>query len=234
MPGQDPGLRTTTLDLKALNSFLDAEATGQAGALAASDAAVRLGFYASDFSALAMKCLERKVEVLQWAMMEDVQQGSSKVHMNVSAKKDMFTVDAPVTPQEVCLPYAGNVALTNPNNKGRFLTSMFGVKFFVQPRTDALASDIVVPAWSARAVTKANDCYFNSSVVKRPYLILRQSKGHAVLEQLMHIELHLLAGQDAKKAVDAPDVSRAQLHLQELEEACVSEGGKSCAFPACV
>ena len=151
--------------------------------------------------------------------------------VDVRAKKDMMSVQAPAGPSDVCLPFAGNVAMACPKNS-RFLTNIFGIQYYVQPRADALSSDIVIAAWSARTVTKACDCYFNSMTVERRFLVLRErvpedgvdantEAENINLRGVQHLKFFLAPDSESTKATD----TARSLHLQELQEACEGEGG---------
>ena len=202
--------------MQSLNSYTDSSASSQANALACSDAASALKLNASEFDALSLKCLERRLELLQWDVYQDLLAGANKVMIDVKAKKDMVTVQAPAAPNEVCLPYAGTLALSSPKGS-RLFTSLFGIPFYIQPRADALSSDIVIPAWSARTVTKACDCFFNCVTMKRGFVALREAlDSDGALEDLKHIQFILLAESRSAEKKD---------QVEDMIEACTSGGG---------
>ena len=128
-----------------------------------------------NFSAVNLKVLERRLEILQWQLFRELEAGSAKVIVDVAAKnaKQMLCARLPLTPDgphSVCLPYGGTVSMNNPP-KAQLFTSLFGVKFHVQPRPDALSSDILVAAWASKHVSKASDCFFSSHVRARKFLV---------------------------------------------------------------
>ena len=226
--GKEQDTAAVVVKLSNINSYTDRESelTQQ---LTSSEAALGLKLQSHDFNSVTLQVLARKLEVMQWQFFEETQAGADKILVDLRAKKDMMQAVLPLAPADVCLPYGGSIATSSPT-KSLFFTSLFGIKFYIQPRNDVFGSDIFVAAWGAKTVSKASECFFNNHICKREFLILRRAgRQPGDLEPITDMQLLLLPPEDAE---DESSVKCLAAILRE-EAACVESGGTSCCSTPC-
>ena len=214
----------TIVKLSKINVYTDEEASN--GSLHSSDAAKALNLEADDFTSVSIKILERKLEIVQWEFYEALKAGEEKVHVDIKAKKDMLQVELPLNNiTDVSLPFGGTISMACPS-KALHFCSLFGLKFCVQPRTDPLASDILVAAWAAKTVSKASDCYFNKHVLSRPLLVLREKDAEGNLVNLADMKFLLLPPTSAQDA----ESEKLREKIARTEKDCCAAGGYVCCL----
>ena len=214
------GLSSAIVKLSMINSYADEAVAAGMSALHASEEGEILNLTASDFNSVSLKVMEKKLEIMRWQMYEQLQAGSEKVLVDLRAKKDGFQAQLPLSPEDLSLPYGGNVSLANPQ-KSVLFTSLFGLKFFIQPRPDALAADVLVPAWAAKVVSKASECFFNNSCRKRSFLVLRSMDDNGKLQALHQFD-YVLLPDDEDTGAEA-DTERQRINT--LKDKCLAGGG---------
>ena len=76
--------------------------------------------------------------------------------------KDMFHVKYPLPHKNLSLPFMGQVtAASDGKASSVFLTSVFGVHFFVQP-----VSSVCTPAWAVKTVSRHDQAFFELTTEK--------------------------------------------------------------------
>lgn len=138
------------------------------------------------------------MEVLQWQLFEYLTEQEHLVQISlVGPKKDQVRVSVPVE-QDLCLPFAGTISTLESASSGSGLTksypfgTLFGLHFHVQPKSmDTQNGDFVIPAWAAKAVTKASDCFFQQKKYTVPMVAVRPSSEASPMD----ISLHLVTDQ---------------------------------------
>ena len=121
--------------------------------------------------------MERKLEVLQWELFKHAEVGSNLVVLNIADKKNFVRVKVPC---------------------GDFFCKVFGMSFYFQPRSEGMNSDVVIPAWSSKPVSKACDSFFVQK--KREYQIcLELPHGH----KPEGICFHFAESKEAQEALEA-------------------------------
>lgn len=205
--GDSPELSSEMTLLEASN-YKNAELVKHLKILDASREAELLGFTEKmDLDTVFCKVLERKLEAMQWELFKHAQTGMDLVVLNIADKKNFVKVKVPAN---VCLPFAGQVS-TTASRGSIFFAKVFGISFYVQPRSEGLNSDVVIPAWSSKIVSKACDSFFVQK--KLDYQIL----------------LEFPSGQK-------PEGIRFQFvqsdcQRQAIEEQCAKDGSAFCFLP---
>ena len=164
-------LSASELALCDVNSYKDKDLISDLKVLEASEHARLLGLEkCGQMDAIFMKVIERKLDILQWEMFQSYQSGTESIILNVSDKKNFVKVKVPHADRLV-LPFVGSVTATSSGSKPLPFCDLFGVKFYIQSKSDGLNSDIVVPSWSAKPVTKACEAYFTQKTIEVDFLI---------------------------------------------------------------
>lgn len=202
-----------TLSLTRVNSYKDDERVANEKLLESSNQALEMNLTDETMDSIFGKVLERKLEVLHWQMHQVLAVGSDQVLINLANKKDFVRVKLPVNHGRLQMPYSGNVSVTN--SRGSYLfANVFGLNFFVQPRSDGLNSDILVPAWSAKQVAKSSDANFEQTNVVSKFMAYIE---HG--QQLTSISFVLV-----------PDKDRLACVVQK-EKDIKAAGGSVCYLP---
>ena len=211
--------------LSKINTYTDEETSR--GHLHNSDAAKSLQLGADDFTSVSLKILERKLELVQWEFYDILKHGEDKVLVDIKAKKDsLLRVELPLhNITDVSLPFAGTIAMASPS-KALHFCSLFGLRFCIQPRTDPLTSDILIPAWAAKPVTKAAESYFNKHTMTLPLLILREKDTDGNLVKLADMKFVLLPPASS----DDAESRKLREKINRMEEDCVAAGGCKCCL----
>lgn len=213
---------TTEMDLKAVNEFRSASVLERFKMLEFSKDSQNLGICESGRSAgdvmgpVFVKILERKIEILQWQMFHAHQAGEANITVNLAqGKKDQFIVKLPVH-GSLCLPFAGSISCSPPSSsasksQAHLFCTFLGMHFYVQPKgIDLNTSDVVVPAWAVKAVSKPADAFLEQDVVRNDFVALLplNARPH-------DMSLHLIT----------PDNSDS---VKELIAECENAGGHVC------
>ena len=129
-----------------------------------------------NFSAAGLIRLQKGLEAVLWEMYIEHSRGSSSVLVDFGkARKDSVAVQLPV-PSDLCFPYMGPIS-QNKGAKGLKICSLFGIDFYIHPCSENLQSaEVLVPAWSAKAVTKADQAYFNLATKNVPIWMTASSR----------------------------------------------------------
>ena len=187
---------SSEMTLLQANCYKDSDLIKKLEILDASPEAEMLGFTdKTELDTVFCKVLERKLEVLQWELFKHAEVGSNLVVLNIADKKNFVRVKVPCG--DICLPFAGQVS--RANGKGAiFFCKVFGMSFYVQPRSEGMNSDVVIPAWSSKPVSKACDSFFVQK--KREYQIcLELPHGH----KPEGICFHFAESKEAQEALEA-------------------------------
>lgn len=201
------------MNVKELNSFRDPDLVNSLSLLEASADSAALKFCLpetdekdpdpaslasmamskSQMNQIFVRVLERKMEVLQWQLFEYLTEQEHLVQISlVGPKKDQVRVSVPVE-QDLCLPFAGTISTLESASSGSGLTksypfgTLFGLHFHVQPKSmDTQNGDFVIPAWAAKAVTKASDCFFQQKKYTVPMVAVRPSSEASPMDISLH------------------------------------------------
>ena len=178
------------------NRYKDSDLIKKLEILDASPEAEMLGFTdKTDLDTVFCKVLERKLEVLQWELFKHAEAGSNLVVLNIADKKNFVKVKVPC--DDICLPFAGQVS--REKGKGAiFFCKVFGMSFYVQSRSEGMNSDVVIPAWSSKPVSKACDCFFVQKKVEYQ-ICLELPHGH----KPEGICFHFAASNEEQEALEA-------------------------------
>ena len=213
--------------MNAINQFRDGDLLRSLQLLDHSKEATELKLSAdmmkqSPLSALFMKVVERKLEVLQWQMFHVLQKGDSNVVLNMSgSKKDQLRVNLPLQ-GSMCLPFAGTLSLQQNASGGGsagaaskgssyFFATIFGMHFYVHGKhADVHTMDLVVPSWAAKPVSKSSECFFKQVPSSCDFLVVLQAD-----QGPLDISFHLCT----------PDNEE---DLKMMKEQCEVSGGGAC------
>ena len=165
----ETGLKTSDLStmdmipIEKLNGFYDLKLLGS-GVLHDSEDATKLGLSSDAFTAEGLQVFQAKMQEVVWKAFRHISQADmSCVFLNIQGKvQDRIQVKRPV-PSGLRLPFAGLVTQQPPKDIGKVmnLCRVFGMDYYISPmHNDVLQHEVVVPAWSVRGVSKADQAYF--------------------------------------------------------------------------
>lgn len=146
-----------------LNGFYDLKLLGS-GVLHDSEDSTKLGLSSDAFTAEGLQVFQAKMQEVVWKAFRHISQADmSCVFLNIQGKvQDRIQVKRPV-PSGLRLPFAGLVTQQPPKDIGKVmnLCRVFGMDYYISPmHNDVLQHEVVVPAWSVRGVSKADQAYF--------------------------------------------------------------------------
>lgn len=160
--------------LRHINGFFNIKMLNP-GILHESSQGMALKLQASDFSAESLQVMQGKVQALVWKAFRHLSASCGEMadsvllNLKTNTAKDRIQVKRPV-PSTLQLPYAGPVVTQQPskeNGKVHKFCSMFGIDYYITPMpNDVMSHDVVVAAWSARGVSKADGAFFQEKTIK--------------------------------------------------------------------
>ena len=165
----ETGLKTSDLSsmdmipVEKLNGFYDLKLL-RSGVLHDSEDAKKLGLSNDAFTSEGLQVFQAKMQEVVWKAFRHISQADmSSVFLNMQGKaQDRIQVKRPV-PSGLRLPFAGAVTQQPPKDIGKimYLCRVFGMDYYISPmHSDVLQHEVVVPAWSVRGVSKADQAYF--------------------------------------------------------------------------
>lgn len=149
------------LDLEAvplafINDYQGCAPEGQVGLFADSIEGRSLQLKSDAFTGSFFKALQCKLECALWQYYSQVKEES--VIINLAGKKTEAFIKLPI-PSDLKLPFIGSVSQIKSKN-ALPLATLFGVPFFVESRGgEAQSSDVFVPAWTVKTVSKVDQAF---------------------------------------------------------------------------
>lgn len=202
----------SSMSLDRVNTFKDMNSADFSNILDDSPIAMKLRI--KHFSASSVKSFERRLEAALWQVYDRILSGSDAVQINLKADKkvDQVKISYPV-PKTLLLPFMGTVQQGKPADRTSIkLGSLFGLDFYIVGYgQDLLAHDVVVPAWGAKTVTKADSAYFEKVEIDVP-MVLCLPQSSATERSLMEVEIMV---------PDSSDIGVAEVAFKESDSQSV-------------
>ena len=102
------------------------------------------------------------------------------VNLSSDKKADRVTVKVPVS-SNVRLPLIGSVSQRRGKNSSP-LVKIFGVDFFMNPRTDPTVNAAMIPGWCSKTVTRNDIAYFAEDTMKCQIAVIKTGEGPCDLD----------------------------------------------------
>ncbi|CAE7539367.1 unnamed protein product [Symbiodinium sp. CCMP2592] len=136
--------------------------------------------------AKVLKKLECKLNAAIWDVYESCSSEMSGVHVNIKTAagkggKDAVQVNLPI-PEGMRLPSVHRLSATK-GPKAIWCCKIFGVPelksvdFFMEACKDCLTTDVCVPAWSSRPVSRNDQAFFEAVAVKQNVIMFMTGPG---------------------------------------------------------
>eukprot|EP00438_Fugacium_kawagutii_P003613 Skav205174 [mRNA] locus=scaffold1525:100932:107575:- [translate_table: standard] len=169
----------TCVPLEIVNTFSDITVESGESVFATSLEATSLGLEKMQFSSAFFKFLQSQLEAALWqSYLKQNTREADTVIVNLAAKKTEIMVKYPIC-SELKLPYVGKVTMVKTKTCLPFVT-LFGVPFYIE---DPQSSDILVPAWNCKTVTRADVAYFKMHSQPCKVVLIDVQPSHSGTDQ---------------------------------------------------
>ena len=102
------------------------------------------------------------------------------VNLSSDKKADRVTVKVPVS-ANIRLPLIGSVSQRRGKHSSPLVT-IFGVDFFMNPRTDPTVNAAMIPGWCSKTVTRNDIAYFAENTMKCQIAVIKTGEGPCDLD----------------------------------------------------